>query len=298
MLLACPDPPWNGRVWYIRNGHRRWAASVDHLTAYGLKLSDTIQASDAEIRSYGLGGHLPMPWNGDSWHDPPRTSRNVLRELACSRCRGTGVEFGAGTSPMPTPVDCDVQFADFIPEADVRARKEEAGGDDFATLDYVMGIEDPHLIPDGSVNFVVASHVIEHIRNPLRAFEAIYRKLRPGGQFVLVVPDKNRTFDRDRPLTTLEHLILDYHQPDLERDKQHYREFFEKVYGMTDDLDAKVESVIAINGDTHFHVWNYQTFGEFVTYSQRSISPWSEVWSQPAIDSDPDSFEFYYVLTR
>ncbi len=160
-----------------------------------------------------------------------------------------------------------------------------------------MGIEDPHLIPDASLDFVVTSHVIEHVRNPLRAFEAIYRKLKPGGQFVLAVPDKPRTFDKDRELTTLDHLILDYEQPDPERDKAHYREFFSVVYGLTEDLDGKVESTVAINGDTHFHTWTYESFAEMVDHSRRSISPWRAIWSQPAIEGNADSFEFYFVLT-
>jgi SAM-dependent methyltransferase len=140
-----------------------------------------VQATGEQIQRYDIGGPVPMRWQEEAWRNPPRTTASVIREIARSRLQGHGIEFGPGTSPMPAPLDRTVQYADFLPEEGVRARKYEAAGDDFARLDYVMGLEDPHLIQDKSVDFVVAAHVIEHVRNPLRAFEAVYRKLKAGG---------------------------------------------------------------------------------------------------------------------
>jgi len=57
-----------------------------------------------------------------------------------------------------------------------------------------MGMEDMSAIPDASLDFVIACHVIEHLRNPLRAFEQVYRKLRSGGRYVLIVPEQRVTF--------------------------------------------------------------------------------------------------------
>ncbi len=71
-----------------------------------------------------------MRWPDGAWDAPPRTSPGVLREIACSRLHGRGIEFGPGTSPMPIPLDSEVQFADFLPDHDVIARKSEAAGND------------------------------------------------------------------------------------------------------------------------------------------------------------------------
>lgn len=109
-----------------------------------------------------------------------------------------------------------------------------------------------------------------------------------------MVPNKPGTFDRNRELTTLEHNILDYERPDPERDKAHYREFLRVVQNVTEDLDSKVETAFSTNADVHFHTWTYESFAALVEYSRRSISPWREVWSQPAIDNEP--FEFYFTL--
>ena len=58
-LIACPEDPWNNRVFYTRHGKRHWVLTVAHLEGYGLNLAETVQVSNAEIRSYELAGPLP-----------------------------------------------------------------------------------------------------------------------------------------------------------------------------------------------------------------------------------------------
>lgn len=51
-------------------------------------------------------------------------------------------------------------------------------------------------------DYVVASHVIEHVPNLLRFLTDIQKILKPGGHCLLMIPDKRFTFDFNRPLTT------------------------------------------------------------------------------------------------
>jgi len=62
-------------------------------------------------------------------------------------------------------------------------------------------------ILDESQDFVVTSHVLEHIPDPIMALEEWYRVTKPGGYVFMIIPHKERTFDRDRPRTTLEELV-------------------------------------------------------------------------------------------
>ena len=64
-----------------------------------------------------------------------------------------------------------------------------------------------HELPlaDKSVDFVLASHVIEHIPDPIAALEEWNRVARR--YLFLVIPHRDRTFDRDRPLTPLAELV-------------------------------------------------------------------------------------------
>jgi SAM-dependent methyltransferase len=83
---------------------------------------------------------------------------------------------------------------------------------------------------DGSLDFVFASHVIEHFADPIRALQEWTRVARK--YVVLVVPHRDRTFDRDRELTTTAELI-----------RRHER-------GHTADTEA------------HWSVWTLESFLE------------------------------------
>ncbi len=62
-------------------------------------------------------------------------------------------------------------------------------------------------LPDNSADFVISSHVIEHFPDPIRALKEWRRIVRPGGYIYVIGPHKERTFDKDRPRTTLAELI-------------------------------------------------------------------------------------------
>jgi ubiquinone/menaquinone biosynthesis C-methylase UbiE len=57
---------------------------------------------------------------------------------------------------------------------------------------------------DDSHDFVFSSHVVEHFPDPIRALLEWRRVARR--YVVVVVPHKERTFDADRPLSTVEEL--------------------------------------------------------------------------------------------
>lgn len=58
---------------------------------------------------------------------------------------------------------------------------------------------------DDSTDFVFASHVLEHFPDPIRALEEWLRVART--YVVVVVPHRDRTFDSERDLTSVEELL-------------------------------------------------------------------------------------------
>ena len=62
-------------------------------------------------------------------------------------------------------------------------------------------------LEDNSVDFVVSSHVIEHFPDPIKALREWYRVVKPGGYLYIIAPHKERTFDKERPRSTLAELI-------------------------------------------------------------------------------------------
>ena len=60
---------------------------------------------------------------------------------------------------------------------------------------------------DGKLDYVVSAHVIEHFFDPVKALKEWHRVIRPGGYIFIIVPHKDRTFDKEREVTPLSELL-------------------------------------------------------------------------------------------
>jgi SAM-dependent methyltransferase len=108
------------------------------------------------------------------------TIHGLRKRLARKYLRGAGVEFGALDAPLILPRGATVRYADV---EGAKAHYEQAG-----TPDIVTNIETMDCIEDCSVDFVIANHVLEHVENPLRAFQTIHRVVRPSGIAFIALP--------------------------------------------------------------------------------------------------------------
>lgn len=71
---------------------------------------------------------------------------------------------------------------------------------------------------------LLASHCLEHIANPVKALLEWKRVLRPNGLMLLILPNRDFTFDWRRPVTPLEHMSRDYELSTPESDRTHLEE--------------------------------------------------------------------------
>lgn len=67
---------------------------------------------------------------------------------------------------------------------------------------------------DDTLDFVINSHVLEHFNDPISALKEWMRVIKPGGYLYMNIPHKERTFDKDRPRTTLNELIERHNNPE------------------------------------------------------------------------------------
>ncbi|WP_164483731.1 class I SAM-dependent methyltransferase [Polaromonas sp. SP1] len=102
---------------------------------------------------------------------------------------------------------------------------------------YIVEASNLERIESARYDFVISSHVLEHVANPLRALSEWVRILKEDGTFILVLPHKDGTFDHRRPVTSLEHLIQDFEQQTGEGDTTHMKEIFE-LHDLSRDPDA------------------------------------------------------------
>jgi SAM-dependent methyltransferase len=91
-------------------------------------------------------------------------------------------------------------------------------------VQYIAEATDLQPIAPETYDFVLSSHAIEHVANPLGALKEWSRVLKPGGHLVLFAPHKDGTFDHRRPVTALAHLMDDFRAGVGEDDLTHLGE--------------------------------------------------------------------------
>ena len=89
---------------------------------------------------------------------------------------------------------------------------------------YLAEACDLSMVRDGTYDFVLAAHVLEHIANPLQALQEWTRVLTPEGVLLVVVPDKRGGFDHRRPFTSFDHIEQDFEANIAEDDLTHLAE--------------------------------------------------------------------------
>lgn len=102
-------------------------------------------------------------------------------------------------------------------------------------------------LENDSVDFVINSHVIEHIYNPIKAIKEWLRVVKKGGYVFMIVPHRDRTFDKDRELTTLQEII------------------------------TRQNNEVEIDLHQHWSVWNTESFLEMCNYFGFNVVEYQDV---------------------
>lgn len=113
--------------------------------------------------------------------------------------QAAGLEIGPLDRPIMKRPGSGVLYADHLDQEGLRRKYVDHGPvnpDTIPEIDFVIG--DAGLraaVGDRRMNYVLASHVIEHVPNPLAWLDDIHAILVDGGVLVLAVPDHRRCFD-------------------------------------------------------------------------------------------------------
>jgi predicted SAM-dependent methyltransferase len=214
------------------------------------------------------------------------------RELAKLYLAGEGIEIGALHQPLVVPPGAAVRYVDRHDVDDLRRHYPELEQLDLVTVDIVTDGEKLAGIEDESQDFVIANHFIEHTQDPISTIESHLRVLRPGGILYVAVPDKRHTFDIDRDVTPLGHLIRDRQDgPSWSRD-QHYLEWARHV-DKASDPEAHARELESADYSIHFHVWTPDAFVELLDHA-RTV----EELPFETVELVPNGFEFIAVMRR
>ena len=191
---------------------------------------------------------------------------------------GRGVEIGALWKPFPVPNGVKVYYID---RRDGNALRRE--------YPELKSLVDPDVVADAaqlpfaseSLDFVIASHILEHMPFPLAALALWYSALRPGGVLVLKVPDKRYTFDRDRARTTLQHLVDEHLSPARFDKRAHFEDWVQNVGGRERDspvFELETNHLMETDYSIHYHVWTDEDVREIVRYTRKRMGlKWTDL---------------------
>jgi SAM-dependent methyltransferase len=138
---------------------------------------------------------------------------------------------------------------------------------------YVAEGTDLDMIKDESYDFILSCHNLEHVANPLKALYEWKRLMKKDACLVLVLPHKDRTFDHNRPVTELKHIINDYNNDVGEDDETHLNEImtlhdFDLENGVFDkqDFEERLKNNL-LNRCAHHHVFNGRLTAALLDYA-------------------------------
>lgn len=183
--------------------------------------------------------------------------------LSYEYARGKGVEIGAYHNPFPVREDVKMTYVDKRSYDELIAmRNADPNLNSSLPLSRVDIVDDGETltnVPRGAFDFVVSSHQLEHCFNPLMALENQLALLKPNGVGIFILPNRDNQIDKNRYVTTLEHLIGHYlgGGKTEEKLKEHFEEYFSVVDHLKGEpLKKRIEDSIKDNSDVHFHVFD------------------------------------------
>lgn len=216
-----------------------------------------------EIRNFGV-----------VYTDPSVHSRHEPFGRAAHRlCKGKGLEIGALHRPFD--LDAHVNYLDYEKTASLRKDyKNDPRVGDIRQVQVVWKESHYPFFDDGAFDFVINSHVLEHVCNPGRAIEEWLRIIGPGGVLYMVVPDKNYTFDRPREITPLEHLMEEFHTKTQLITRPHYEDYVRNREGgkVGKDAEVVIETAFERQSSIHVHTFTKDSLREFLETLTRHLN--------------------------
>jgi SAM-dependent methyltransferase len=193
--------------------------------------------------------------------------------IASTYIRGEGIEIGALHQPLRLPRGAKVRYVDRQSTKELARHYPEADTKRIVSVDIVDDGERLARVADCSQDFVIANHFLEHCQDPIGAIKNMLRVLRAGGVLYLAVPDKRYSFDADRPVTSLDHLLRDHNQGPEDSRRAHVEEWVRLVLKCDDAeiAEKEIERLIETDYSIHYHVWTPTEIIELVLFLKKML---------------------------
>ncbi|MCM0084052.1 class I SAM-dependent methyltransferase [Geomonas sp. Red32] len=219
-------------------------------------------------------------------------SFKVREKLAAKYLKGSGVEIGALHLPLRVPRGVTVKYVDYCTRDENIHKFPELTASNVVETDFVEDGFQLQTFDEGSVDFVIANHVLEHADDPVGVLLNWLRVIRPGGIVMATVPIMARCFDRGREETSVEHLLEDHRlvaSGRIDEFRIRNRRHFHEVITISlrnqigadsfktmsaEELEATVSAMAsAERPDTHYHTFSADSYTHFLQAFTAEFAP-------------------------
>ena len=229
----------------------------------------------------------------------------LVRATLARHLRGNGLELGPGHSPLKVPAPgVNVTYVDrWEPDENRELFPELGDAAPFAKPDIISNLDVDRLsvIADDSQDFLIASHVLEHLANPLAQLAEIQRVLRIDGVALILLPDRRFTFDRERSPTPLSHLVNEYRLDVQTVDDAHVEDFCRGTGERVDDWSKEErhkQFAWHRQRSIHVHCWSQEEFLPVVEHAVQELGMRWELVDAVFVEDVPGGCEFGLVLRK
>lgn len=194
-----------GKLFHIQDGKARWIREAQLISELGVE-GDTNVTLDLDSRDDLIGDDLAS----ERLAATPDRQRLVLDRVPYKT--GKGLEMSPGARPIiDHAIGHDVIYCDKV---DITDWKKSYYSETLASYDVIV-LGDKLLdevFGAAEFDYIISSHVLEHIPDFIQFFISAERILRPGGRIVKLLPDKRYTFDVLRRDSTIDDIELAHQQ--------------------------------------------------------------------------------------
>lgn len=186
------------------------------------------------------------------------------RNFVKDNLKGNILEIGALHNPLAVDNHCtSVTYVDIYPTSrlkEIHKDNKNFSIDDIVEVD-VIARGDKLEFPEDTFDAVVSCHAFEHLCNPLRALFQWIKITKNGGHIYMIVPDMRFTFDKNRELTSVAHLVNDYIHDIDEVELSHYQSVCNHIESHKPE---QAEGMFKAQSNTHVHTFTEDSLKELL----------------------------------
>lgn len=182
----------------------------------------------------------------------------MRKQLADKYIKGYGIEIGGKHNPLDVPVGTEITYVDMASSEDLHKAEPNLGVKQLKVV--IDDAEELANFASNSLDFIIANHVLEHCHDTIGTLHMWRKCLKSGGIAYIALPDKEMSFDKPRPTTTISHMVDDWGEDTSIGDVQHYGEWHYFIDGLRGQaLEDRVALDVRSKTNIHFHVFDEST---------------------------------------